>query len=211
MKKKLELSTEEKSLRAERLALAREKKYKKNPPKYTQYSATVVGLPDAHPYSFKNVREWLREATSLKSAARNDIRHDIKGARAKYEMWNGYVGQLETYLKHGTYVSMFAGGRMESRAKKSCVAMAYYPSGMPKREVGVWYQDCRAEWTEEMDNNERSDYGLPSRLLSQEYAMSPESEPVDTKKKKRVMTPEQKTALVERLRLAREAKAAKTK
>ena len=101
MKKKIQLSPEEKTLRAERLALAREKRYEKNPPKYTQYCADVVGLPDDHPYSFKNVREWLKEATSLKSAAKNDIRHDLKGARAKYEMWNGYVGQLETYLKHG--------------------------------------------------------------------------------------------------------------
>jgi hypothetical protein len=209
MKKKIQLSQEEKTLRAERLALAREKRYEKNPPKYTQYCADVVNLPDDHPYSFKNVREWLKEATSLKSAAKNDIRHDLKGARAKYEMWNGYAGQLETYLKHGTYVSQFAGGRMESKVNRRCIAMAYYATGMPKREIGVWYQDCREVWTEEMDDNERSDYGLPSRRAAQEASVDPD--PVKKKKKKRVMTPEQKTALVERLRLAREAKAAKTK
>lgn len=207
MRKKL--TEQEKALRAERLAIAREKRYAKNPPKYTQYSQYVVNLPDDHPYSFKTVREWLKEAASLKAAAKNDIRHDVKGARAKYEMWNGYCSQLETYLKQGTYISQFAGGRMESKVQRRCIAMAYYADGRPKREIGVWYPDCREVWTKEMDNDERADYGLPSRFIKPEVSSKPA--PEKKKRKKRVMTPEQKAALVERLRLAREAKAAKTK
>jgi hypothetical protein len=205
---KRKLSDKEKALRAERLAAAREKRYEKNPPKYTQYSQYVVNLPEDHPYSFKKVREWLKEASALKLAARNEIRHDVKGARAKYEMWNGYVGQLETYLKQGTYVSLFAGGRMESRVQRKCVAMAYYSDGRPKRDVGVWYADCRETWTKQMDDDERNDYGLPSRFTMPETSVQ---ETPTKKKKKRVMTAAQKKALVERLKLAREAKKAKTK
>jgi len=206
---KKQLSAEEKVLRAERLALAREKRYEKNPPKYTQYSQYVVALPDDHPYSFKTVREWLKEAMSLKTAAKNDIRHDVKGARAKYEQWNGYCSQLETYLKQGTYTSMFAGGRMESKVQRRCIAMAYYSDGRPKRELGVWYPDCREVWTTQMDDDERNDHGLKSRFVTPEISIK--ETPGKKKRKKRVMTDEQKAALVERLKLAREAKAAKTK
>jgi hypothetical protein len=50
---------------------------------------------------------------------------------------------------------------------------------------------------------------LKSRFVTPEISLK--ETPGKKKRKKRVMTDEQKAALVERLKLAREAKAAKTK
>ena len=36
----------------------------------------------------------------------------------------------------------------------TCVAMAYYPDGTPKRSVGVFYSDINAVWTSGMDESE---------------------------------------------------------
>ena len=54
--------------RIDRLAKAREARYKKNPPAYKQFAASVVAKPDDDEFSLKNVREWIKEARSLKQA-----------------------------------------------------------------------------------------------------------------------------------------------
>ena len=40
----------------DRLAKAREARYKKNPPAYKQFAASVVAKPDDDEFSLKNVR-----------------------------------------------------------------------------------------------------------------------------------------------------------
>ena len=49
----------------DRLAKAREARYKKNPPAYKQFAASVVAKPDDDEFSLKNVREWIKEAKSF--------------------------------------------------------------------------------------------------------------------------------------------------
>ena len=143
-----------------RLAKAREERYKKNPPEYKQFCQEVVNLPEDHQFSFKKVREWIKEAKGHKAAAWQAYRMGETKSRAHYETWNSYVSQLESYLRTGGYSSLFAGGNMEKKVKRQCLAMAYYPNGKPKREIGVWYSDYRMEWTPELENEERISFGM---------------------------------------------------
>ena len=133
--------------------------------------------------------------------------------RAKYEEWNSYVSQLESYLRTGGYSSLFAGGNMEKKVKNECIAMAYYPNGKPKRTFGVFYRDCYAEWTPEMENDERESYGMPRQEYNEKgyliVAGNTKSKKTTTKKKRKPMGLLQKQAFVERMKKARESKLTK--
>jgi hypothetical protein len=198
--------------RIDRLAKAREERLKNNPPAYKEFCQYVVNLPEEHEFSFKKVRGWIKEAKGHKAAAMQAYRADSK-LRAKYEEWNSYVSQLESYLRTGGYSSMFAGGNMEKKVKNECIAMAYYPNGKPKRQIGVWYRDCYAEWTPEMENDEREAYDMPRQEYSDKgYVIvdgSTTSTSTPTKKKRKPMGLLQKQAFVERMKKAREAKLTK--
>jgi len=193
-----------------RLAKAREERYKKNPPEYKQFCQEVVNLPEDHQFSFKKVREWIKEAKGHKAAAWQAYRMGETKSRAHYETWNSYVSQLESYLRTGGYSSLFAGGNMEKKVKRQCIAMAYYPNGKPKREIGVWYSDYRMEWTPELENEERMAFGMEPNVYNEKGYIIVDRAPAKkktTKRKKKPMTAAQKKAFVERMKKAREAKA----
>ena len=170
--------------RIDRLAKAREARYKKNPPAYKQFAASVVAKPDDDEFSLKNVREWIKEARSLKQAEHRNHVAGVQGALARKITWESYIGQMESYLRTGDWCSKFAGPRMEKRVKTICVAMAYYPDGRPKREMGVWYPDVRDVWTPELDNEERVAYGLKPLTYTESGAIQIEG----TRKKKKTTT-----------------------
>lgn len=195
------------------LAKAREAKAKKNPPKYSQYCAYVVALDESHPFSIKNVRQWIKSAKEHKAAAMQSYRSNVPGALAEKEKWGAYVSQLEAYLRSGSYTSMFAGDNMEKRVQMYCHSMAYYANGKPKRQIGVYYNDYMQVWTGELENEERQSYGMePMEFTESGHILverTPTTKTNKTKRKRKPMTEEQKAALVERLRAAREAKAKK--
>jgi hypothetical protein len=212
MAKRKPLTEEQRQARADRLAVAREKRYQENPPAYKQFSPHVVALPDDDDFSLKNVREWIKEARSHKQAEHRSHQAGTKGALAKRITWEGYISQLESYLKSGDYISPFAGGDMERRVGQKCVAMAYFPNGKPKRQIGVWYKDYMTEWTPELENAERLDWGMDELKFSESGSVLVEDKPYDKKadkptRKKRTMSPEAKAAFVERMRKAREKNA----
>ena len=160
-------SEEEQKVLEERLAKAREgKAAKRGKPKYSMYAKSVVELPDDDPLSLKNVREWIKEAKSQAAAFKKQWKYGDKKALAKYHTYESYANQLNSYLRSGTYISKFQGPNMEKTTKYKCIAMAYFPNGMPKRTIGVWYPDVRAEWTKEMDDNERQAYGLKPQYVA---------------------------------------------
>tara|TARA_R100001460_G_scaffold4800_2_gene13491 strand:- start:12435 stop:12947 length:513 start_codon:yes stop_codon:yes gene_type:complete len=151
----------DKQVLIERLEKAREAKAAKaGPPKYSMYSKHVVDLPEDDPLSLKTVRGWIKEVQSQISAYRTAWKGGDKKAPAKIAQFQGYKSQLESYLRTGSYVSNFQGANMESKTKFKCISMAYHPSGMPKRTIGVWYPDVRKEWTIEDDDMERAAYKL---------------------------------------------------
>ena len=202
--------TNNKQDKIDRLAKAREERYKKNPPAYKQFAPSVVTKPDDDEFSLKNVREWIKEARSLKQSEHRNHVAGVKGALANKVTWESYIGQMESYLRTGDWCSKFAGPRMEKRVKTICVAMAYYPDGRPKRELGVWYPDVREEWTPELDNEERVAYGLKPLTYRPDGAILIEGgkrkKKTTTKRKKKPMTAAQKKAFVARMKKAREAK-----
>lgn len=194
----------------DRLAKAREARFAKNPPKYSQYCKEVVSLPDDHDFSLKNVRAWIKEARAHKAAEHRSHVAGTKGALARRETWNAYISQLESYLRTGAYCSLFAGGDMNKKVSKVCIAMAYHSNGKPKREFGVYYKDYMQVWTPELENEERVSYGMKPLKFNDKGYILVNSISKKTKKKqsnRKPMTEAQKAAFVERMRKAREKKA----
>tara|TARA_B100000676_G_C17875217_1_gene730794 strand:- start:234 stop:782 length:549 start_codon:yes stop_codon:yes gene_type:complete len=167
MKAKRKLSTKQKKVLTKRLEKARAAK---SPPKYAQYHQDVVNLPEDHPLAFNKVRGWLKNAKSRAQSERRDWNHNkTKGALARSTTWASYASQCEAYLRGGEWISLFQGENMEKKVKYKCVAMAYHTQdsiwkGKPKRTIGVWYPDCGAEWTYEMEETERKAYGVKEKV-----------------------------------------------
>ena len=76
------MTKNDKQERIDRLAKAREERFKKNPPAYKHYDASVVAKPDDDEFSLKNVREWIKEAKSLRQAEHRNHVSGVKGALA---------------------------------------------------------------------------------------------------------------------------------
>ena len=205
------MNDNQKQAAADRLAKAREERFKKNPPKYAQYSKEVVSLPDDHDFSMKNVRAWIKEAKAHKLAEHRSHLAGMNGALARRETWNAYIGQLENYLRTGAYTSMFAGGDMQKTVSKYCIAMAYHDNGKPKREFGVYYEDWMQVWTPELENEEREAFDMKPLPFNEKghiiVQSTSKTTKKNTKKKRKPMTEAQKAAFVERMRKAREKKA----
>ena len=108
-KRRKPMSAEQKSAAAERLALAREKRLKENPPEYKSIHPSVLEKGDDHAWSHKKVKEWIKTQKGLLSAEKANKRANVKGAIAKVAQIEGYIRNLETYLRTGTYMDMFWG------------------------------------------------------------------------------------------------------
>lgn len=188
---KKQLTDKQKEELAARLAKAREAKQAKNPPKYTTYDPVVVALPDDHQFSVKNVKEWIKQAKEHHKAAKGALRNKQKGATAEVEKWHYYVNQLESYLRTGTYSSLYAGPDMDKKVASRCIAMAYYATGKPKRTIGVFYPDVLCYWTQELEDLELKDYGMekePSRRkkrVRKNSRVSKSKKPKGSKKNKK--------------------------
>ena len=151
-KQRKPMTAEQKKAAGERLALAREKRAKENPPEYKSVHPDVLAKGDEHPWSHINVKRWIKTQKELLSVARHDLRRKVKGAEAQVSSTSGYIRNLELYLRSGTYIDMFWGEHQQNRCKTVCRVMAYHPDGTPKRSVGVWYPDIQETWTKEMEN-----------------------------------------------------------
>lgn len=150
-KRRKPMSPEQRAAAAERLAAAREKRLKENPPEYKSIHPSVLEKGDDHAWSHIKVKEWIKTQKGLLSAERANVRAKVKGAEAKVMMHQGYIRNLETYLRTGDYIDGYWGEYMQHKCKQVCLVMAYHPDGTPKRSVGVWYPDIGCEWTREME------------------------------------------------------------
>ena len=146
------MSAEQKKAAGERLAIAREKRARENPPEYKSIHPDVLAKGDEHPWSHINVKKWIKTQKELLTVARSDLRRKVKGAEAQVSSISGYIRNLELYLRSGIYTDLFWGEHGQNRCKTICLVMAYNPDGTPKRSVGVWYPDIQETWTKEMEN-----------------------------------------------------------
>ena len=165
LKKKRKLSEEHKQKLRERLEKMRAKK---KPAEYKNINKSVLATPDEDTYSFKNVKEWIKENKEQVSALNKQARSMSVDAKDKRTASNladskkAYIRYCEHYLKTGDWIGLFSGKNEEHKVVPKVVAMAYNPDGTPKRTIGYWYPDIESVWTKEMDNGESSKV---SRLL----------------------------------------------
>jgi len=160
------MSVEQRAAASERLVKAREKRKEKNPD-YGQSALPLVlkDLPEDHPRHPKKVKEWIKTQKDLVSSARSSVRQKIKGAEAQLAMHEGYIKNMQRYLRDGDWVDDFYGEHQQNKIHHRCVALAYYDDGTPKRSIGVYYSDLGCVYTQEIFNEEKgiSDGGPKKR------------------------------------------------
>jgi|TARA_B100002019_G_C21232211_1_gene580701 hypothetical protein len=151
---KRNISEERKQQLREQLEKARAKK---KPAEYKNVHSSVLALPDDSEYSFKNVKEWIKDnkeqIAALNKSARS-FRTDPKDkqkASNLAESKKAYIRMCEHYLKTGDWIATHSGKEEGHKVVPRVTTMAYYPDGTPKRTVGYWYPDIEAIWTKEMD------------------------------------------------------------
>ena len=161
LKKKRKLSEEHKEKLRTRLA---EMRAKKKPAEYKNVAKSVLALPDDDTYSFKNVKEWIKEnklqvsALGAQARSTNTPPKEKQAASNLADSKKAYIRYCEFYLKHGDWIGIFSGANEEHKVVPKCVAMAYYPNGIPKRSVGVFYPDINIVWSKGMDETEYGTY-----------------------------------------------------
>ena len=155
-KKRKPMTEEQRVAAAARLEKAREKRKEKNPD-YGQsgVSQSLKDLPEDHPRHPKKVKEWIKTQKDLLSSARSSVRQKIKGAEAQLAMHEGYIKNMQRYLRDGDWVDDFYGEHQQNKIRHRCVSLAYYDDGTPKRSIGVYYPDMGCVYTREIFNEEK--------------------------------------------------------
>lgn len=145
-RKKRQMTEEQKQAAIERLAKAREKRLRENPPEYKSIHPSVLERDDEDPLNHKNVKKWIKTQKELLAVERRNVRANVKGALAKELQIRGYIQAMESYLRNGTWTDMFWGEYQQNKVNQVCVTMAYDSDGNPKRTHGVYYPDLGGVW-----------------------------------------------------------------
>ena len=122
-RKRKPMTPEQRAAAAERLAKAREAK---GPVQYQNIHPDVVAKPDDHFLSLKKVRSWMKSTKEQISSLRGEVRRDVKGAKAKLHSKEGYVRNMQHYLKHGDWIDNAYGEYQEKSVKWKTIK----PSGV---------------------------------------------------------------------------------
>ena len=103
------MTEEQKKAASERLAIAREKRLRENPPKYSNIHPSVLALPDEHPFSRVSVTKYIKTQKEQLPSLRSAIRQKVKGAIAKEASCKAYIRHCETYLRNGDWCDDYYG------------------------------------------------------------------------------------------------------
>ena len=117
IKKKRKMSEQQRVAAAERLAIAREKRLRENPPKYANIHPSVLEKGDDHPFSRKKVVQWIKTQKSLLASERGNVRRKVKGAEAKVADHTAYIRHCEWYLRNGDWIDDRYGEYQEKKTK----------------------------------------------------------------------------------------------
>ena len=181
------MSEEQKVAASERLAKAREVRAAKNP----DYGKSGIheslrNLPDDHQLSPIKVKQWIKVQQEYAKSERAAVRQKVKGADAKLASHEGYIRNMQKYLRDGDWVDMFYGEQQQSKIRNRCYALGYYwygpKKGEPKRNVGTFYPDMGCTYTQEMFEEENV-YEQPA-----DPAGKRDKRPVARKKRKKSKT-----------------------
>ena len=154
------MSEEQRVAAAARLEQAREKRKAKNPDYgMSGIHESLRNLPDEHPLHPNKVKQWIKSQKDLASSARSDVRRKVKGAEAQLGIHEGYVRNMQKYLKDGDWIDMFYGEHQQNKIGTRCIAQGYYwdgpNKGQPKFDVGTYYPLLGCVYTQEMFNEEQ--------------------------------------------------------
>lgn len=156
------MTDEQKSAASERLVKVREARTTKDPD-YGQSGIceTLRNLPDDHELNPKKVKQWIKVQQDYAAAERAAVRLKSSGAEARLANHEGYIRNMQKYLRDGDWVDMFYGEHMQGKIRNRCVTLGYYwygpLKGQPKRSVGTFYQDLGCVWTQEMRQEMREE------------------------------------------------------
>jgi hypothetical protein len=118
-KRRKPMTEEQKIAAGERLAKAREAK---GPIQHKNIHPDVIALPDDHFLSYKKVREWIKHNREKVSPLRRESKKNVKGSMAKLVSIEGYLRQMQHYLKHGDWPNDFYGKDEQMRIKWKTIA-----------------------------------------------------------------------------------------
>lgn len=123
-RKRKPMTEEQRVAAAERLEIAREKRFEKNPPKYKNVHPSVLAKPEDHTFSLKNVRQWINTQKGLLQKYKSDVRANVKGSIAKVASTEGYIRHCESYLSGGCWIDDFCGEHQETKVVWKVIAEA---------------------------------------------------------------------------------------
>lgn len=144
-RKRRQLTPEQRQAAAERLAAAREKRIKNNPPAYKNVHPDVLALPDDDNWSHQTVKEWIKQWKQNKEMLHKQYKLGDNKALAKKIAAENYINNMETYLKTSVWLDMFWGPERNNPVTYRCYSPAYYHQGkkkdMMKRHKNTYYSD----------------------------------------------------------------------
>lgn len=109
------MSAEARKAAGERLAKARAERMKKNPPKLSHIHPDVLAKGDEHPLCYNNVKAWLVYNKAMLPGLKKNVRANSKGALSRLMEIEGYIRNLNTYLRTGVYLDLFYGADQEKK------------------------------------------------------------------------------------------------
>ena len=113
-RKRKPMTPEQRAAAIERLAKAREAK---GPAQHQNICQEVLAKPDDHFLSLKKVRSCIKSNKEQISSLRAEVRRDVKGAKAKLHSKEGYIRNMQHYLKHGDWIDNFYGEHEEKKVQ----------------------------------------------------------------------------------------------
>ena len=149
-KKRKPMTPEQKAAAVERLAKARAARQANNPAQNKFISPEVLALADDDKFSLKNVRNWLKTQSELKSEYNKKLRQlklskasdkEISKVEAMVSNAESYIRNLNRYIRDGVYIDMFYGEYGTNPIKYRCTHPSYDKDGNIKRSYGVFYSD----------------------------------------------------------------------
>ena len=154
------MSEEQRVAAATRLEKAREKRKAKDPDYgMSGIHESLRNLPNEHPLHPDKVKQWIKSQKDLAGSARSSIRQKVKGAEAQLGIHEGYVRNMQRYLRDGDWIDMFYGEHQQYKIKYRCTSQAYYwdgpNKGQPKFDIGTYYPLLGCVYTQEMFNEEQ--------------------------------------------------------
>ena len=117
------MTEEQKKAAAERLAKARAAKKKTN-----GYSTphgvhpSVAARPETNVLCLKNVKQWIAHTKDVISQEKQSVKQKVKGAQARLGCAEGYLADMQHYLRTGDWINNFYGKEQGMKTKWVVVA-----------------------------------------------------------------------------------------